>query len=196
MFSPVTRKRKWILKSALAAGILLFLLVAAAVVFPWEFLCIDSGPVSADAIIVLGGASGDRPEYAATLFKEHLAPKIIVSGEGDDEMYRLIMIRDGVPRSAIRLEGNSRTTKENALYSLQLLKEENARSAIIVTSWYHSRRALKCFEHYAPDMTFFSRPVSYASTWTEGSRGKVIKRIYLEYVKLGYYWARDGVCPF
>ena len=33
-----------------------------------------------------------------------------------------------------------------------------AQRVIIVTSWYHSRRALACFEHYAPDMKFYSRP--------------------------------------
>jgi hypothetical protein len=39
-----------------------------------------------------------------------------------------------------------------------LLRQMGAKRVIIVTSWYHSRRALACFEHYAPDIKFYSRP--------------------------------------
>ena len=50
------------------------------------------------------------------------------------------------------------TTRENALLSIPLLRSHDDTRVIIVTSWYHSRRALNCFRHYAPDLHFYSRP--------------------------------------
>jgi uncharacterized SAM-binding protein YcdF (DUF218 family) len=66
-----------------------------------------------------------------------------------------------VPEKVIMLECGSHTTRENAEFSIPLLRQIGAHRVIIVTSWYHSRRALMCFEHYAPDIKFYSRP-SYA----------------------------------
>jgi uncharacterized SAM-binding protein YcdF (DUF218 family) len=144
----------------------------------------------------LGGGIGERPERAAELFRGLDAPRIIVSGFGDCDINRRLLVKAGVPDGAIQLESRSRTTKENAQFTIQLLREENVKSAIIVTSWYHSRRALKTFGHYAPEMKFYSRPSYFASTRAEWSRRKMSRRIYLEYLKLPGYWIRYGVFPF
>jgi uncharacterized SAM-binding protein YcdF (DUF218 family) len=191
----VTRRRKWILRLALALGVLFFALAAAAIFFPQKILCVDSGPVKADVLVVLGGGLGERPERAAELFKEHDAPRIIVSGLGDDEINRRILIEAGVPAGAIQVEGKSRTTHENAEFTIELLREQSMKRVIIVTSWYHSRRALKTFEHFAPGIKFYSRPSYFASTRADWSRN-LARRIYLEYAKLPGYWIRYGVCPF
>jgi uncharacterized SAM-binding protein YcdF (DUF218 family) len=191
----VIRKRKWILWSALALGILFLALLAAAFFLPQKFLSVDSGPVKADVIVLLGGGLGERPERAAELFRERAAPRIILSGFGDCDINRRLLMKDGVPAGAIQLECRSRTTKENAQFTIQLLREENVKRAVIVTSWYHSRRALKTFGHYAPDLKFYSRPSYFASTRAEWSRRKISRRIYLEFLKLPGYWIRYGVCP-
>lgn len=188
-------KQKWILRIALAAGIVFFSLGAAAFFFPQKFLCVDSGPVKADVIVILGGGSHDRPEHAAGLFKEQVAPRIIVSGFGDGEINRRILVEAGVPADAIQVEGESRTTKENAEFTIKLLREQRLNRVIIVTSWYHSRRALKTFEHFAPEMKFYSRPSYFAFKRADWTR-VLVRRIYLEYVKLPGYWIRYGVCPF
>jgi uncharacterized SAM-binding protein YcdF (DUF218 family) len=192
----VTRKRKWILRIALALVILLFGLAAVAIFLPQKFLCIDSGPAKADVIVVLGGGTGshERPERAAEFFKEHDAPRIIVSGFGDDEINRRELTRAGVPASAIELESKSSTTRKNAQFTIQLLRRQNFHSAILVTSWYHSRRALKTFEHYAPDIKFYSRPSYFSFKRGDWTR-LLIRRIYLEYAKLGGYWICYGICP-
>ena len=88
------------------------------------------------------------------------------------------------------------TTRENAEFSLKRLRAENVHRVILVTSWYHARRALKTFEHFGPDITFYSRPSYFAfdrAEWTQRGNGR---RMRLEFLKLPGYWLRYGVNPF
>jgi uncharacterized SAM-binding protein YcdF (DUF218 family) len=188
--------RKWFFKITLVLLGLLLLLAVAAVVFPQPFLCVDDGSVKADVMVVLGGGSHERPGRAAELFKEHAAPRIIVSGLGDCEINRRLLIAAGVPANAIELETQSRTTRENAQFTIKLLREEKLTRVIIVTSWYHSRRALACFRHYAPELKFYSRPSYFASARADWPHNRIGSRVRLEYAKLLGYWIRHGVCPF
>lgn len=164
--------------------------------YPEKFLCVDSGPVTADAIVILGGGLHERPERAAELFKQHAAPRIIISGAGDDWINREILLRSGVPANAITVEGNSRTTRENAEFTSELLHEQKIHSVILVTTWYHARRGLKTFEHFAPELKFYSRPSYYSfdrAEWAQHGNGR---RIRWEFLKLPGYWIRYGVNPF
>ena len=187
---------KWIFRAVIYAGLLVALAAVTAFFYPEKFLCVDSGRVSADVIILLGGGSHERPERAAELFKVQAASRIIISGEGDDEINRQLLIQAGVPAGAIQLEGKSRTTRENAEFTVKLLRAEKVRRVIIVTSWYHSRRALKCFEHFAPEIKFYSRPSYFAFAREDWTRLGISKRMRLEFLKLPGYWIRYGVNPF
>ena len=188
--------KKRIRRTVLIVFFLLLTLAVAAIVLPQKFLCVDSGPAQADVMVVLGGGSAERPERAAELFTEHAAPHIIVSGRGDCEINRQLLIADGVPAEAIALETQSRTTRENAELTVKLLRQQKSGRVILVTSWYHSRRALATFRHYAPEIKFYSRPsyVGYARADWPGRR--YIGHIYWEYPKLLGYWIGYGVCPF
>jgi uncharacterized SAM-binding protein YcdF (DUF218 family) len=190
------RVRKLIIRTALAVFLLLLLLVAVALVFPGPFLTVDSGPVKADVLVLLGGGSHERSERAAELFKEHAAPRIIVSGYGDCEINRHLLVAVGVPASVIAVENKSKTTRENAQFTVRLLREQQLKRVILVTSWYHSRRALACFRHDAPDIKFYSRPSYFASARADWSHHRIGSRVRLEYVKLLGYWIRYGVSPF
>jgi uncharacterized SAM-binding protein YcdF (DUF218 family) len=196
MFGFVTGRKKWLLRVVLVLFTLLVLLAAAALLYPQKFLCVDSGPVRADVMVVLGGGSHDRPERAAELFKERIAPRILVSGLGDCTIYRRSLIQAGVPAQAIQMEDRSRTTRENAILAVNLLRHQGVRRVIIVTSWYHSRRALACFEHYGPEIQFYSCPSYFADTRPDWLRHGLSHRVYLEYPKLLGYWMCYGISPF
>src|ERR1700677_3915858 len=155
---PMIGWKKRLLKIARGLFIFLLLLAAALYFFPKTFLCVDSGPVRADVIIVLGGGSHERPIRAAELFDQQAAPRILISGAGDYYINRHILITNGIPSAKMGVEDQSRTTRENAEFSYKMLQAENVHSAIIVTSWYHSRRALKTFGHFATGTNFYSRP--------------------------------------
>lgn len=192
------RVRKKIFRAAIVVFILLLLCAGAAILFPQKVLCVDSGPVKADVIVVLGGGFGlhERPQRAAELFKEGVAPRIIVSGAGDAEINRRLLIAMGVPVNAIQTERLSRTTRENAGFTIKLLHEQTLKRVIIVTSWYHSRRALACFGHYAPEIKFYSRPSYYEFKRPDWKNKAMVRRVYLEYAKLPGYWICYGVWPF
>lgn len=194
MKTPMTRRRKLAIALAGALGGILALGLLAFML-PHQVLCVDSGETHGDVMVVLGGGGPDRPTRAAELFRASAAPKIIVSGNGDCESSQQILVWAGVPKDAIRLECDSRNTKENAQYSIPLLRAAGAKRVIIVTSWYHSRRALCCFQHYAPEIQFYSRPTYAAYNRDQWSNGRVSNRIRLEYVKLAGYWVRYGIMP-
>ena len=175
---------------------MVLLLAISAYFYPEKFLCVESGKVSADVIIVLGGGSHERPLRAAELFKEHAAPRIILTGEGDDQVNRQILLTAGVPDSSIEIESKSTTTRENAEFTVKLLRAEKIQRAILVTSWYHARRAEKTFEHFAPELKFYSRPSYFGFARNDWEKSGITKRMRLEFLKLPGYWVRYGVNPF
>lgn len=123
----------------------------------WSFAGEDHAKPS-DSIIVLGAAAnGDKPspvfeeriKHAMTLYQQGIAPKIIFTGgrgEGDShsegEVGALYAMSRGVPKEAIFIESESRTTRQNLLNAKVLMDESGLKSAIIVSDPLHLKRAL------------------------------------------------------
>ena len=122
---------------------------------------------AAELIVVLGGGlegptaerpvpdfnhAADRLYYAAKLFHAGKAPAILVSGgsvwgltqETEAAASAAVLQRLGVPEGRLRLEGDSRNTRENAVFSRTLAAE--TQRILLVTSASHIRRAQGCFE--------------------------------------------------
>ena len=188
-------KSRWLKLVASLAGVLLFL-AGLGFAFPQWFLCVENHDARADILIVPGGAGGERAKWAAQLYTNGVAPRILLTGAGDYRGHRAILMAAGVPRDAILIESKSTTTRENAEFSAALLKEQGIRTAIVVTSWYHSRRALVAFEHFAPDIRFYSRPSRYAYARRDWKKAGIGRFIWEEYPKLIGYWFRHGISPF
>jgi uncharacterized SAM-binding protein YcdF (DUF218 family) len=172
------------------------LLPIAGLYFSEAILCVDSGTGTGEALVVLGGEKTYRPPRAWELFQRYSPACILISGTGDWDDVRLYLEAKGVPPSAIQLEKASRNTKQNAEFAVKLLRERQVRRAVIVTSWFHARRALSCFRHFAPEIEFVAAPTVAdrpKSHWpNQSERGWVLS----EYLKLIGYWARYGICPF
>jgi uncharacterized SAM-binding protein YcdF (DUF218 family) len=126
---------------------------------------------AADAILVLGGAlSGASPPkrpmfgigpaagrvwHTAALYRAGKARTVIIAGgnqpgeAGDqseaDAIAQMLTVL-GVPEVAIKREGRSRNTRENALYVRPILESQDARTVLLVTSAQHMPRALQTFE--------------------------------------------------
>ncbi|MDQ1088320.1 YdcF family protein [Siphonobacter sp. SORGH_AS_1065] len=102
------------------------------------------------------GNSADRILQPLFLYKEGKVKKILISGgsgsvsaqadsasEGRAAAYLLEVA--GVPKADIMLEGTSRNTRENAVNTAKLLRGKEQK-IVLVTSAYHMRRAVGCFE--------------------------------------------------
>jgi uncharacterized SAM-binding protein YcdF (DUF218 family) len=173
-------------------GIVTFGVVS--LLFPQQALTVDSGYTKADEMVVLGGGDG-RAERAAELYQQGAAPGILVTGYGDCEINIALLEKGGVPTAVITAEPRALTTEQNAMFSVPILRKMGAQRVIIVTSWYHSRRAAACFEHFAPDIEFYSRP-SYLDYRPDNiNRARYNQHVNLEYLKLLDYWVSYGVCP-
>jgi uncharacterized SAM-binding protein YcdF (DUF218 family) len=123
----------------------------------------------ADAIVVLGGAmappspgqpypdlgsAADRVWHAARVFRAGKAPLVLASGGSDPEVSRVaeaeiiagLLVELGVPAAAILRESASRNTRENAVFSVDVLRPRQVKSILLVTSALHMPRAVAEFE--------------------------------------------------
>jgi uncharacterized SAM-binding protein YcdF (DUF218 family) len=101
----------------------------------------------------LGGAA-DRMWHAARLYRQGLAPKIIITGgrspgletrndiQTEAQAMRLLLIDFGVPDSAMILEEGARNTRENASKTKALIGEQRV---ALVTSAFHMPRSIATF---------------------------------------------------
>ncbi len=121
-------------------------------------LAVSDPLAKADAIVAVSGDDGPRTAMAVRLWKEGYAPVIVFSGGSLDpesvssaELMKREAVRLGVPAGAILVEPASMTTEENAGRTAELMREKGLRSAILVTSPYHQRRASVLFARaFAP----------------------------------------------
>jgi uncharacterized SAM-binding protein YcdF (DUF218 family) len=147
-------------------------------------------------MVVLGGEANHRPARALDLYQRGTAPLILISGRGDCQAVRAFLTNKGVPSAAIDLEYESSNTKQNAEFCVRLLRERRVKHAVIVTSWFHSRRALNCFRHYAPEINFTASPTLLDRP--KGHWPDKYERAWVlsEYIKLLGYWVCYGISPF
>ena len=123
-------------------------------------------------------------------FKKGAARRIIVSGSGDADFITQQLERAGVPRDAIALEDRSRTTKENAEFATRMPQARCVQRAIIVTSWFHSRRALSSFRAFGPEIQFSSLPAHNREAFSAKAT-----HVFQEYIKTAWYFFPYGISP-
>jgi uncharacterized SAM-binding protein YcdF (DUF218 family) len=117
-----------------------------------HYLDVTDPLANADAIVAISGDTGARADTAIALWKAGYAPVLIFSGASSDpqsassaELMKRTAVTAGVPASAILVEGASATTEENAANVTAIMRERGLRTAILVTSPYHQRRAALLF---------------------------------------------------
>jgi uncharacterized SAM-binding protein YcdF (DUF218 family) len=129
-----------------------------------QLLIVRSEIASADAIVVLSGSSTylERADWAAKLYREGRAPVIVLTNDnlisGWDKVeernpffYELAareLVKRGVPESRIQVVSNiALGTYEESLGLRDYATAHNLRRLLVVTSAYHSRRALWSMRH-------------------------------------------------
>lgn len=129
----------------------------------------------ADVIVVLGAglSRSGRPGYALTrrssqaaeLWHAGHANTIICTGglaenrnRTEADACREVLSWRGVPASAVVLEGRSRSTEENALFTAEIMEANGWETAVVVSDSYHVLRADYLFT--SEGIEVFTSPVS------------------------------------
>ncbi len=167
-----------------------------------NFLVVRDDLEKSDVIIVLGtDPKGEREGWAARIYKEGYAKTIIMCGyetgwqTSTADIMKRHAVHLGVPENAIILDygWSNHGTWDNAINSLELVKGNSFRSAIVVTSNYHTRRSRLAFNRVfrGANVRILISPCP-GGPFRPGDWWKsreLIKTVFLEYIKLIYYVA-------
>jgi uncharacterized SAM-binding protein YcdF (DUF218 family) len=175
-----------------------------------RLLIVRSGPETADAIAVFSGSATykERIEKAGLLFKQGVAPLVILTNDGQRsgwsrekrrnplfvELAQNLIEQSGVPQDRILVvptQVDSTFTEANAVK--EFAQRNRIRSLVFVTSGYHSRRALwtvrRVFDGSGIEVGI--QPVEPGletpSEWTWWVTAKGWQFVAGEWVKYGYY---------
>jgi uncharacterized SAM-binding protein YcdF (DUF218 family) len=113
----------------------------------------QASPAPSDAIVVISGDEQmARFAEGVNLYQQGFGKYLVFSGAAYDngtsnaDVMHDLAIQRGVPEKAILDEPLGEDTWGNAVYTRQVLEEHGLRSAILVTSPYHLRRAQVTFD--------------------------------------------------
>jgi uncharacterized SAM-binding protein YcdF (DUF218 family) len=158
----------------------------------------------ADVIVVIPGSKTEYSvEYGVKLFKEGWArkDKIILSGGNAIWKYSWASLMQeqalslGLSRNAVFLEEKSSSTKENAIFTKEIMKRHRYASLILVTSPYHSKRANKIFRKIMGDeIKVLSAPYEESrfqfKDWWKRERDR--KAVLIEFFKFFWFYVFGG----
>jgi uncharacterized SAM-binding protein YcdF (DUF218 family) len=162
-------------------------------------------PRRADAIVVFAGGVGEsgqagggyqeRLERAVDLYRAGYAPRIIISSGfvfafKEAEVMRELALSQDVPPAALLLETQAANTRENVVFTHDILAAHHWRSILLVSSPYHMRRALLTWRKAAPEIAVMAAPVTRSQFYAHdrGASLAQIRGIAQEYVALINYW--------
>lgn len=159
---------RWLHRTATALGFLVILITVtpvlrwwtAALSSPWgpntaEYLVIPSGEMFAPD--TLGISSYWRSFYGALEWRTGHYGHIVVSGHYAATLMADFLFGHGVPREAILIENEANSTRENAANVAKLLGPNPGR-IVLLTSDYHSARALRTFRQAGLNTTALPYP--------------------------------------
>lgn len=183
-----------------------------------NFIFVSDKLEKADAIFLPGGSHPEQPEYAAELYHRGYAKWLIPSGgisvkrdkwpgvrskadiysgdyQSDCEFFTDVLLKNGVPASAIIGEEQSGHTRDNAFFSRRVIDRRgiDIKTALIVCKAFHARRCLMLYQMAFPYVDIKVCPVHcYNITkdnWYKSETG--IDRVLGELARCGNQFAGD-----
>jgi uncharacterized SAM-binding protein YcdF (DUF218 family) len=153
-------------------------------------------------LIVLGGdlttaeipgvTSYWRSVYAVFTWRSGHYETLVLSGHGLAGPMRDFVTAYGIPRDAIVIEDRSRDTRENALFTAELLRHDG-RPKVLLTSDYHMFRASRAFRKAGLDVSLMPFPDAQKRAGNPVERWSVFCVLVTETAKIGYYVLRGWI---
>lgn len=186
-----------------ALTLALSLLGLAAMVWAPRWLVVDDVLRPAEAIVVLNGNPA-RAVRAAELYHRGLAPAVWVGRPEsrlpqavldlgiayvpEEQEYRAILLKLGVPDSAIHLYGHGHVSTVEEAEDLRRALGPGPHTLILVTAPAHTRRAKAAIARALPEATLMATPASLEPLprdWWKERRASL--SVVLETVKSVYF---------
>ncbi len=178
--------------------VVVILLTAFGAASGW-LLVIDR-PEHADVIVVLAGETDKRPLRALELLQQGYAPHVILDVPANTQIYQWTQLQlakmfiDGLPRandiSICPVVGLS--TRDESHDTIQCLQGIQGKNVLLVTSDFHTRRALAIFRRELKDRNFNVAAAHDSNTfgekwwrhreWAKTALGEWTKLIWWELV--------------
>lgn len=115
-----------------------------------------------DAIVVLTGGQG-RVDEGLKVYQEGMADRLLISGVHKDvRVPELLKLWKGgaVDIGGIALDPRATTTVENAVYSIEWIKEHDVRSIRLITAYYHMPRSYWEFKRRMPGLKIIPHSIA------------------------------------
>jgi hypothetical protein len=149
-------KRNAIILLMFVVGSAVFLAIRAG-----SFLVVDA-PRPSDVIVVLAGETYSRPHRALDLLAQHYGQRVVIDVPSNATIYEFTQIElaqkyiQDLPHPELvtvcPIDGLS--TKDESKDVEKCLQREYAKSVLIVTSDFHTRRALDVFRREVPEFQY------------------------------------------
>lgn len=150
--------------------------------------------VVADTNRLFLGPAGDRITQAVQLYKMGKINKILFTGGNgnlstnkipESVMVQKYLLQIGIPATDLLFEEQSKNTYENALYSLDILKKQDVRSAkfLLITSSLHMPRSMAIFKKLKYDIAPFSIDQLYDPSYRDFDYYYVPKTENIQYLE-------------
>jgi uncharacterized SAM-binding protein YcdF (DUF218 family) len=193
---------RWFRAAAAVFGALVLLVTVAP---PRWYPRLLAGPwndPTGPTLIVLGGDSNDgilgetsywRSVFTLLAWREGGVKQIVLSGDlGITGPMRDFLVSGGIPVQAIVIEGRSRSTRENALFTADLARNLPG-PYVLLTSDYHMWRASRAFAKagLAVRPRPFPEALKLFNDWRR--RWTIFLELLEETGKIAYYWARGWI---
>ena len=181
---------------------------APILMFLGRYLIVAHEPEKCDLIVCRAGENVEIGLAVADAYQRELAPRIFIAKEEPPDSHELLKEKGlnypestdllinvlkglGVPRSALFISDRPvKSAFDEAKLIRELVKMEEYRSLIIITSPIHSRRTWLAFGKLfdKEDVRILIVPSQYAKFSAEGwwKEGKYVWKVIIEYEKLIY----------
>jgi uncharacterized SAM-binding protein YcdF (DUF218 family) len=172
--------------------IYLIFLLSVFTAISGRLLAVNDNPKKVDVIIVLSGDDG-RLEKGVSLYNSGFSRYLMLSNATADQTTVENATRMGVPFEDIISELHADSTYTNATLTKEIMLQRGFKSAIIVTSNYHSGRSKFIFDKVYKDANIdliycSSKPGYNLNYWWTSKKG--INTVFNEYVKFIWYALR------
>jgi uncharacterized SAM-binding protein YcdF (DUF218 family) len=183
-------------------GLVTILAIATPLVHWWALA--GTGPAQhpkGDVLIVLSAARDQnggmsfssywRARGAVDAWNSGGFTTVVVCGSGVPAISQYL-VAEGIPPASIIAEGNSKSTRENAMNTAQLIRNIPGKR-VLLTSDFHMFRALRTFRKAGVEAAPMPVDDAIRNSKEWGGRFSALQNLVVENFKIVYYAARGWI---